>query len=138
MSLSSAPTFTPGSTGNLYAATSLAAGASHTTTFFVGTSGQSGAQGTITTGSALSGSVQVLNSPGGTVAATAGVQVQIFRSTDGTNYGPTPYTSTTIPSVASTTASADFDLGPGQYKLIATNLDVTNAVTITETMGTTA
>jgi len=143
MSLSSAPTFTPGSTGNVYPSTTLAANASVTTSaFYVGVSGQSGAPGSTTTGSAVSGSVQVLNTGGGTVAATNGCQIQIFRSCDGgTTWDTVPYLGPfVIPTVVTSSGvqPASYDVPPGHYKVNLKNVDTSNAITVEVTLGTTA
>ena len=141
MSLSAAPTFTPGSAGNIYSSNSLGANTSFTTSaFYVGVSGQSGSQGSTTTGSALAGRVQVWNTGGGTVASTNGLQVTAFSTSDGTNYDTVAFGGTgfVIATVVSTAALASFDLPPGQYKIKLTNLDVTNAITVEITIGTLA
>jgi hypothetical protein len=139
--LSSAPTFTPGSAGNVYGPASLAANTSVTSNaFYVGVSGQSGAQGSTTTGSAVSGRLQVASTGGATVATTNGCQVQVLSSSDGgTTYDVVPYIGPfVIATVASTLESASYDLPPGQYKLKLTNLDTTNALTTVQaTLGTT-
>jgi hypothetical protein len=138
MSLSAAPTFTAGSAGNLVSSASLAAGATTTQVFYIGVSGQTGAVGSITTGSALAGRVQVWNTGGGTVASTNGLQVQILSTSDGTNYDTIAYAGSTITTVVSTAVRASYDLPPGQYKLSLTNLDATNAITVEASLGTTA
>lgn len=76
--------------------------------------------------------IHVKNTPGGTIAATAGVKVEVFR-----RYGATPTTGEsafltfTLPSAATNTAeSIDFFLGPGYYNIKVTNLDASNAVTV--------
>jgi hypothetical protein len=138
MSLSASPTFTPGSAGNLYASTSLAASGTYTSGFFyVGVSGQSGAQGSTTTGSALSGRLQIWD-VATTVAATNGLLVQIFSTSDGTNPDTIAYAGFTITSLASSTVIQSLDLPPGQYKVKLTNLDATNAIAVEMTLGTTA
>lgn len=142
MSLTAAPTFTAGSTGNIYGSNALAANTSTTQgPFYVGVSGQSGSQGSTTTGSALSGRVQVINTGGGTVATTNGLQVQVFSTSDGgTTYDSIAFGGINfiIPTTVSTAVPASFDLPPGQYKIKFTNLDVTNGITIEATLGTTA
>jgi hypothetical protein len=138
MSLPAAPTFTPGSAGNVLPSASLAAGATVTKVFYVGVSGQAGAQGSITTGSAVAGRLQVWDTGGGTVAATNGLLVQILSTSDGANYDTIAYAGSAITTVASTAVLASYDLQPGQYKLSLSNLDATNAVTIEATLGTTA
>jgi hypothetical protein len=81
---------------------------------------------------AFEGQVNVKNTPGGTVAATRGVRVDIFR-----RYGSTPtkasspFLTYTQPSAtASTAESLDIFLGPGKYNITITNLDTANAVTV--------
>lgn len=76
--------------------------------------------------------IHVKNTPGGTIAATRGVKVEVFR-----RYGSTPTTGQsamltyTLPSqTASTAESIDFFLGPGYYNIKITNLDASNAVTV--------
>lgn len=70
----------------------------------------------------------------GTVAATAGVQINCYRMTDPTST-PTatddtvPAISYTIPATASSTQRATIPLDPGYWYFAATNLDATNAVT---------
>jgi hypothetical protein len=66
----------------------------------------------------------------GTVAATSGVQITVFRRFGA---GPTDDTISiltfTIPSTASTTKDQSFALPTGKYDLTLTNLDATNSVT---------
>lgn len=140
MSLASAPTITMGAAGNVYASNSLANNASHSISpIYVGVAGQTGAQGTTTTGSAVAARLQVWNTGGVSVAATNGLQVQLFSTSDGTNYDTIFYgVNSTITTVASTASLASWDIPPGQYKLTLTNLDVTNAVTVEVTLGTIA
>jgi hypothetical protein len=80
----------------------------------------------------VEGQINVKNTPGGTVAATRGVRIDIYR-----NFGsvPTkassPFLTYTLPSaVASTAESADIFLGWGKYNITITNLDAANAVTV--------
>jgi hypothetical protein len=141
MSLPAQPTFTPGSPGNIYASNSLAASASITTSaFYIGVAGQTGAQGSTTTGSALSGHVQVWNTGGATVSAGSGLQVQAVSTSDGTNYDTVALggVNFVIATSVSTTAIESFELPPGQYKLKLTNTDTANAITVEATLGTTA
>ncbi len=81
--------------------------------------------------------VQVKNTGGGTVAATNGLQVQVFRRFGA---GPTDDTIAvvqfTIPTTTSTTAYQSFALPTGKYDIKLTNLDVTNAITIESTTST--
>lgn len=74
----------------------------------------------------------------GTVAATSGLQVSIFRQ-----IGSTPVTDNvaitlfTIASVASSTQIQSFSLPTGKYSVTLKNLDATNAVTsVTATFDT--
>jgi len=138
MSLSADPSFTVGSTGNLIASTGLAANTSVSATFYIGVAGQSGAAGSITTGIALFGRLQIASTPGSTVAATNGLNVNVYSTSDGTNYDTIAYgVSSVIPSVASTVARMSWDLSPGQYKLTLQNLDTTNSLTaVVATLGT--
>ena len=141
MPLAAAPTFTPGAAGNVYSSNTLAGGASITPgPFYVGVSGQSGPAGSITTGSALGGRVQVWNTGGGIVAATNGLQVTVYSTSDGTHYDTVAYGGTgfIIPTTVSTATLQSFDLPPGQYQINLKNLDATNAVTVEVTLGTLA
>jgi hypothetical protein len=140
MSLPYTPQFSPDphGVGGLYgggSGASLGAGATVTVPLAIGA-------GTATTSgypaSCLSARLAVRLIPGATVAATAGLQVQVYSSSDGgTNYDSTAYaTGPALPAVASTVASASIDLPPGQYKLALTNLDATNAVSVSASLGT--
>jgi len=77
------------------------------------------------------GQVHVLNTPGGSVSATRGVRVDIYRRYGVTpSTGESPFLTYTLPSAtASTAESADFWLGPGHYNIKLTNLDTAQAVT---------
>ena len=72
----------------------------------------------------------------GTVSATNGVKVEVFR-----RYGATPTTAETafltytIPGTGSTTVTLDFFLSTGKYNIKLTNLDATNAVNPVEVTG---
>lgn len=143
MALAAAPTFTPGSTGNVYGSNTLAAGANTTAVpFYIGVSGQSGAAGSATTGSALGGRLQVSNTSGSATATTNGCQVTVYSTSDGTSYDTLAYGGTgfVIPtsSTANTATLQSFDLPPGQYKINLKNLDTTNAITVQVTLGTIA
>lgn len=112
------PSFTFNSAGNIRASASLAA--SGTANYDVDYSAVIGAR------------VTILNTPGGTVAATRGVRFDIFN-----RYGSSPTTSATamivftLPSAtASTAETLTVDLTPGKYNLKITNLDTANAVTV--------
>lgn len=70
----------------------------------------------------------------GTVAATSGLQVDIYRQVAGGTVNDTIATSTyTIPSTASTTKVYTIELGWGKWHVVLTNTDATNSLT-----GTTA
>lgn len=122
MSTTTTVTYTAGAAGNIRTSGSLAA------------SGTSSA--TVDYSAVLEAQIDVECTPGGSVAATNGLKIEIFR-----RYGSTPTTAATamltytLPSVASTAASLPpIYLGPGKYTIKWTNLDATNAlsdVTIT-------
>lgn len=66
----------------------------------------------------------------GTVAATAGVQINAYRMTTSTPTNDTqPTYSAMLNAVGSTTQRLSFELGPGDWYFTATNLDAANAVT---------
>ena len=141
MPLSASPTFTPGSPGNVVpASTTVTSGTPVTATFAIGLSGDSGAQGTTTTGSAIAGRVQVWNTGGASVSTTNGLQVQVFSTSDGTNYDTLPYggINFVITTVASTAQYQSFDLPPGQYKISVSNLDTSHTTNAQVTLGTIA
>ena len=86
------------------------------------------------------GQVEVKVVEGGTVAATAGVRVDVFAG-----YGSTPtYTTVnpnftmTVPAGTATVTvySPKIYLPTGKYQVKLTNLDATNAVTVEATMDT--
>jgi hypothetical protein len=122
MSITSDPTYTRQSIGNIAGSTSLAASGTTTFTFAIGDSSGSPT-------SALGGTLQ-LYCIATTVAATAGLQWTITKSADTTpTYSSVAYvTGPTIPAVSSSTTSACIDLPPGQYQANLTNLDATNAI----------
>lgn len=112
------PTYTGNTAGNIRTSGSLGAGAS--------------ANYDVDYSAVMEGQVHVKNTPGGTVAATRGLKVEVFR-----NYGATPTKAQTacqtytLPSAtASTAESLDFWLGPGKYNITVTNLDGSNAITV--------
>ncbi len=140
MSLPYDPQFTkdPTGTGNVYGGatgTTLAASASVTENFAVGAGSQTTSGYPVACQSAR---LQALCFGGSAVAATNGLQWQIFSSSDGgTTYDSVAYQSgPTIGAVASTTTAASIDLGPGQYQIKLTNLDATNAIKVALTCGT--
>lgn len=140
MSLSADPTFNPDTTGNLYGGatgTTLAASGVISQTFAFGcasgnTSGRPSA--------ALSGRLQALDFGGSSVASTNGLQVQLYSSSDGgTTYDTLAFAvSQTIGTVASSTTVASWEIPPGYYKLVLTNLDATNAIKVAASLGYTA
>ena len=76
--------------------------------------------------------IHVKNTPGGSVAATRGLKIEIFD-----RYGSTPTTGDsaiipfTLPSAtASTAESTRIRLETGKYNIKITNLDASNAVTV--------
>ena len=78
----------------------------------------------------LGGWVGIVNTGGTAVAGTSGLQVQVLAATDTTNYGTYqgPYVITTVASTAT-----PYPIGPlpmGKFKVTLTNLDATNAVTV--------
>lgn len=119
-----APTMTFNTAGNLRSSASLAASGTSTHDFDLSAK--------------IEGQVTVLNTPGGTVAATRGVRVEFLP-----RYGSTPDTTTlptvsyTLPSqTASTAESRTFYLGTGKWRMRLTNVDATNAVTVAATLDT--
>jgi hypothetical protein len=137
MSLASAPTFNPGSTGGIYGGAggaSLAASTSHTVQFSFGCS--SGNTGSLPT-SALYGRLQIIDTGGSAVAVTNGLQVQLYSSSDaGATEDSVPFVlNQTITTIASTAAAQSWDIPPGNYFLKLSNLDATYAITVTVTLG---
>jgi hypothetical protein len=122
-----ATTFTPSTTvntqANLLASGSLAA--SGTTTADLDLTGKFGAD------------VQVKDTGGGTVAATNGVQVDVFRLFGA---GPTADTlavlTFVIPTTTSTATYKSLHLETGKYRIKLTTLDASNAVTVEMTSTT--
>lgn len=126
MPLSSAPSVTYAASGDILSSTSIAGGATNSTSVVDFTS------------SLVGGWVGVTNAGGGTVAATNGLRVDVFPALDSTpNYATVAMPSFTIGTTVSTTTSLGFFLGPGKYKVSLTNIDATNAVTATVTSGPT-
>ena len=117
MSTTTVVAYTGNSAGNIRASGSLAA------------SGTSSAN--LDYSAVFEAQIDVECTPGGTVAGTNGLKIEIFR-----RYGSTPTTAATamltytLPSVASTAASLPpIYLGPGYYTIKWTNLDTANALT---------
>jgi hypothetical protein len=140
MSLSAAPSFTPGSPGNLVPSQTCTGATSVTATFAIGLSGDSGPQGSLTTGTAVSGRIQVWSKGGTSVSTTNGCLVQVFSTSDGTNYDTVPFAGVSfiIANAVSTQNYQSFELPPGQYKLSLSNLDTSVAITVEATLGTIA
>lgn len=120
MASTTTPTYTAAAAGNVITSASLGASATTNSSTAMDFSG------------AFQGMVHVLNTPGGSVAATRGLKIEIFR-----RYGTTPTTGQsamltyTLPSqTASTAESLDIFLDTGIYNIKLTNLDATNAVTV--------
>ena len=78
------------------------------------------------------GQIHVLNTPGGSVSATRGVRIDIYRRYGtGPTVGESPLMTFFLPSaVASTAESLDIFLSTGKYNIKITNLDTVNAVTV--------
>lgn len=118
------PSMTPNTLGNALSATTIAPGAGPT--FNVDLSAK------------FEGQIQVAVTFG-TVAATSGLQIQVFR-----RIGSTPVTDTigigvgfTIAGTTSSTQGGSFALPTGRYTIKLTNLDATNSVTsVSATMDT--
>jgi hypothetical protein len=118
------PSWTRGAAGNIRSSASLAAS---------GTDNQN-----VNYDAVIGARVTVKNTPGGTVAATRGVRIDIYN-----RFGTTPTTSDspfmsfTLPSAtASTAETMTIELPPGQYNIKETNLDTANAVTVEVTGDT--
>jgi hypothetical protein len=81
--------------------------------------------------------VQVKDTGGGSVAATNGLKIEVFRLFGA---GPTAdtiaVTSFAITTVASTASYQSFELPTGKYRVKLTNLDASNAVTVEATAAT--
>ncbi len=108
---------------NVYASTSLAAATA--------------VSNSVDVSSKFETQFQVKDTGGGTVAATNGCKVQVFRRFGA---GPTddtiPILTFTIVTVVSTANYQSFAVGPGKYTITLTNLDVTNAITVGITSST--
>jgi len=120
------PTYTGAAAGNVITSASIAA------------SGTSSSTTALDFSANFEGQIHVLNTPGGSVAATRGLKVQVFR-----RYGSSPTTGQsalltyTLPSAtASTAESLDFFLPTGKYAITLTNLDGTNAIVAEVTSDT--
>ena len=124
MATTTTPVYTGNTAGNIHASASL------------------GAAGTANDNYDGSGVFEtqchVLNTPGGTVAGTRGLRVDVYRRYGSTpTTGQTPFLTYTLPSAtASTAESIDFFLPCGKYNILLTNLDATNAITVAITGDT--
>ena len=118
------PAYTGNADGNLDTSASLAASASRTFTWDISAK--------------FEGQVHVLNTPGGSVSATRGLRVTVFRRYgNGPSTGESAFLTYTLPSAtASTAESLDFWLGPGKYSFTILNLDAAQAVTVEVTGDT--
>lgn len=118
MSTTTIPSMTFNGAGNIRSSASLAA--SGTANYDVDYS------------AVLEAQIHVKNTPGGSVAGTRGVRIDIFRRYGSSpTTGETPFVSYTLPSAAASTAESwDIWLGPGKYNVKITNIDGTNAVTV--------
>jgi hypothetical protein len=112
------PSLTYNAAGNLITSSSLGAGANTTADIDASTK--------------FAVKIVVKNTPGGTVAATRGLKIEVLEG-----YGSSVvYTTVSLPAatlpsaVASTAESMVLEYGPGKYRLRLTNLDASNAVTI--------
>jgi len=113
-----APSMTFGAPGNIRASASLANGASATHD--------------VDYSAKLEGQITVKNTPGGAIHTVRGVKVDVqFRYGSGPAVATIPIQSLTLPSAAASTAeSAPLFLSTGRYRIVITNLDITNAVTV--------
>lgn len=111
-----APTMTQSAVGHLLASTTIAASGTNSTSN-LDASGKFEAQ------------VQ-FSGAFGTVAATAGIQVDCYRRIGtGPAVDTVPVLSFLVTAVASTTVKQSWSLPTGQYNIKLTNLDATNSVT---------
>lgn len=120
------PSMTFNAAGNALSSQSLAAAANVNTA-------------TLDYSTKIEAQVHVKNTPGATVAATRGCQIDVYRM-----YGSTPTIAqsssipvATLPSATGSVAeSLDFYLGTGKYQIKLTNLDASNAITVEITVDT--
>ncbi len=117
------PVYTGNTAGNIHASSTIAA---------------SGTANDNYDGSAVFETQVHVKAVAGTVAGTAGLQIDVYR-----RYGSVPTTGEsvfltyTLASVGSTTSSLDFFLPTGKYNIKLTNLDATNALTAVTVTGDT-
>jgi len=119
------PSMTFGAAGNVIASASIGAS---------GTSSSSA----LDYSAKIEAQIHVKNTPGGSVAATRGLQIEVFREySTGPTLGQTAFLTVVLPSaVANTAESDDIWLQTGKYLIKLTNLDATNAVTAEVTADT--
>jgi hypothetical protein len=120
------PTLTRNAAGNLHSSASLGAGASAN-------------NDTANYDAAFLVILTVKNTPGGTVAATRGLQIDIYhRYGSSPTTAPSPMMTFTLPSAVASTAetSPPIYLPGGQYNVKFTNLDASNAITVEATIDT--
>jgi hypothetical protein len=112
-----APTMTLNAAGNIRSSASLAAGANSTSsTFNVSTK--------------FAAQIQI-GATFGTLAATNGLQIDIFRVIGSTPVVDNiPIVSFVMAGVASTARALSVELSTGQYQIKFTNLDATNGLTL--------
>ena len=118
MSTSTTPVMVFNAVDNIRASASLAAGAS--------------ANADVDYSVVFEAQVHVKNTPGGTVAVTRGLRIDVYKRTgNGPTTADSPFITFFLPSTtASTAESLDFYLPTGKYNIKVTNLDVTNAITV--------
>lgn len=125
MPTSFAPVMTFNAAGNVIASGSIAASGT--------------ANANVDLSAKVSGLLTVKNTPGGSVAATRGLKVEIFhRYGSSPTTAPSPMITFTLPSQTASTAESTppITLPPGKYNVKLTNLDGTNAITAEVTMDT--
>lgn len=110
--------------GNIRSSASLAAGAN--ATYDVDSSTKYETQ------------ITVLNTPGGTVAGTRGLKIEILQGYGSSvSYTTIATQQLTLPSAAASTAeSITLFIGPGKFRIKITNLDASNAITVEITSAT--
>lgn len=127
MSLAATPTTTYNAQGNILAAgTSIAGNGSNSASI-------------VDFSNTLGGEVGVTVTGGGTVAATSGLRVEVHPALDSTpNYSTVARPQIDLTTVVSTTTSYSVRLPNGKFRVKLTNLDATNAVTVSVTSNPTS
>ena len=140
--LASAPSFTPGVTGNLVPPATLGGGDSTYAELFLGVSGSvPDVQGTSSTASAVAGRVQVGYTAGSSVSGASGCVVAVYGSSDGSLFDSVPLGGLWFQlkaGGAGDTVSLSFELPPGQYLVSLTNADPTYGIEPWATLATIA